>query len=473
MFDRECADAEVTDWEEAHETLLQLSRDRNDLEGREGRALLRALRSGVHVHLGYGSFGEYVERLFGYRPRTTFDKLRTAEALDVLPELDQALTKGELTWSAVRELARVATAETEQDWLAASKGKTVRDIERLVAGHERGDRPDDAKKAHAVRHVLRFEVAAETLATFRHALQELRRQSGEHLDDDTALLLIARHVLGSTNCGERQAVTNDCRDRDTGRASYQLALTVCERCQRGFQDASGERLEVDPAIIEMARCDAQRIGRIGSAVVESELPTPARCDAQHIGHVGSTVMQSESPTLSAAAPGHGTLPHVGQPDSGATRRATQTIPPALRRHIICRDQGRCVVPGCRHTTFVDLHHIELRAEGGRHAADNLIVLCSAHHRAVHHGQLVITRGASTGLRFAHADGTAYGQAPSPRTVALLEQVFRGLRGLGFREREARRALDAAAKELSAREAAPSAQDLLRAALGRLGPRAPR
>jgi Holliday junction resolvasome RuvABC DNA-binding subunit len=54
-------------------------------------------------------------------------------------------------------------------------------------------------------------------------------------------------------------------------------------------------------------------------------------------------------------------------------------------------------------------------------------------------------------------------------MALLEQVYRGLRGLGFKEGEARRALDKATEELS-KVANPSAQDLLRAALHRLGPR---
>ena len=151
------------------------------------------------------------------------------------------------------------------------KARTVRDIERLVAGHERGDRPGDAVRPLAVRHVLRFEVAAETLATFRHAMNELRKQSGEHLDDDSALLLMARHVLGSREAlgskdladSQDLADSKDLADSrkptdgrtgaDAGRASYQLALTLCEHCGRGFQDACGERLEVDAAIIEMAR----------------------------------------------------------------------------------------------------------------------------------------------------------------------------------------------------------------------------
>jgi hypothetical protein len=53
-------------WVVAHEELCELSRRRGELEWLEGGALLRALRTNVHRHLGFGSFAEYVERLFGY-----------------------------------------------------------------------------------------------------------------------------------------------------------------------------------------------------------------------------------------------------------------------------------------------------------------------------------------------------------------------------------------------------------------------
>ena len=196
MSEREHERAQAADWVKAHQALLEMARERSSLEAREGKVLLWARRAGVHEQLGYGSFVEYVERLFGYAARTTLDKLRTAEALEQLPALERALALGETSWSAARELARVATAETEREWLEASKGRTVRDIERLVAGRDPGERPSDAARPFAERHVLRFEVAAETLATFRQAMKELRQQSGGHVDDDAALLLMARCVLG-------------------------------------------------------------------------------------------------------------------------------------------------------------------------------------------------------------------------------------------------------------------------------------
>jgi len=108
-------------------------RERAALDAEEGRWLLRALRSAAHVHLGFGSFLEYTERLFGYKPRTTQEKLRVAESLETLPRLARALETGALSWCAVRELTRVAVADTETAWLDAARGKTLRELETLVA----------------------------------------------------------------------------------------------------------------------------------------------------------------------------------------------------------------------------------------------------------------------------------------------------------------------------------------------------
>ncbi len=360
----------------AHEALAGLAKTRAEHDFEEGKCLLAALRSAVHVHLGFGSFAEYVDRLFGYRPRWVQEKLRVAEALEELPKLCEALAAGDVSWSIVRELTRVATAETEQEWLEAAKHRTTRQVEALVAGKAQGDRPSSPNRPEVRTHVLRFEVSAETLATFREAMRKLRRNSPVAIDDDTALLAMARELLHGPS--------------DEGRASYQIALTVCEHCAFGYQQAAGELVPVGPQIVEMAQCDAQ--------------------------HLGST--------------------HVG----AAPARATQSIPPRIRREVMRRDHGRCVVPGCR-AHFVDVHHLEARADGGDHDPDNLVVLCGAHHRALHAGKLVIAGRVSSGLTFRHADGSSYGQAPSLQAQGEQSKLFAALRGMGFGEGETRRALE--------------------------------
>ena len=150
------------EWALAHEALSVLSRRRAELDADEGRALLRAVRAGTHLHLGFATFAEYVERLFGLGRRAVEEKLRVAVALEKLPVLGLALREGALSWSAVRELSRVATAETEREWLGIARGKTAREVERFVSGLGPGDRPADPRRSEFVRHVLRFEVSAET-----------------------------------------------------------------------------------------------------------------------------------------------------------------------------------------------------------------------------------------------------------------------------------------------------------------------
>ena len=106
-------------WHQAHEHCLRLARRSAALDRELGRAALAARRAGVDRRLGLGSFDEYAERTFGWAPRTTREHLRVAEELEHLPELDAALTDGELSFSAARELTRVATRETEAAWRIA------------------------------------------------------------------------------------------------------------------------------------------------------------------------------------------------------------------------------------------------------------------------------------------------------------------------------------------------------------------
>ncbi len=330
---------------------------------------------------------------FGYGPRVTEEKLRVAEALQRLPVLAAALAAGDLSWSAVRELTRVAVGETERDWLAAAKSRTVREVERLVSGRRPGDTPADPVRPEARRHTLRFDVTAETIATFREATAKLRRDSDGALDDDAALLLMARAVLGGPT--------------DAGRSSYQIAMTVCERCGAGTQQGKGEAFAVEPEVVEMAGCDAQHV-------------------------------------------------HAGE-------RATQTIPPATRRAVMRRDGGRCQVPGCCNAVFVDIHHVRPRADGGSHDPELLLVLCGAHHRALHRGRFTIEGRASAGFVFRHADGSPYGQIASPDHAA---RALSALCALGFKQGEAARAIASA----HVRDGS-SVEQVLRAAFAELPARA--
>jgi hypothetical protein len=410
-------EAKSSGWLVPHEALSRLALERAVADAEEGRWLLAAFRARVHLHLGFGGFGEYVERLFGYKPRSTQEKLRVAEALEGLPALAHALEEGALHWSVVRELTRVAIANTEHEWCDYAQGKTLRQIETSVAGKRPGDTPAARSDPALLRYVLRVEMSAEALALFREARCELRRRSGAALGDEAVLLEMARAVLQGP--------------KDEGRASYQIALSVCPDCAGGRQAANGELLPVASEVVEMARCDGQQVGTV----------PPARA--------GEAMADRRSAPTGA--------------------RAKQTIPPALRRAVLQRDQRRCRVPGCNNASFLDLHHVRLRADGGANSADNLLTLCGVHHRAVHRGMLVIA-GSAQAASFRHADGSAYGDVTHPPNLDVCAKVYSGLTNLGFRELEARRALEEALGDARRQPAAElTAKELLRAALLRLRP----
>jgi hypothetical protein len=276
--------------------------------------------------------------------------------------------------------------------------------------------------------VLRFEVAAETFALFRDAMSQLRRRSDHRVDDDALLLEMARAVLGGP--------------RDEGRSSYQVSLTVCSECGRGAQLASGELVQVGSEVVELAQCDSQQLGPIMPAANEA-----SEADA----HVGAS---SNARNARSAVRAH----------------AKQTIPPAVRRAVLQRDRRRCRVPGCRNATFLDVHHIVPRAEGGCNDAMNLLTLCGAHHRAIHRGELIVERNAE-GTDFQHADGTRYGESLAPQVADVFSKVATALRHLGFREADVRCALAKLRQQANTRMA--PAELLLREALLWLTPaRAP-
>lgn len=396
-----------------HQRLLDIAAERSASDLKLGACLLEAQRVGLHVALGYGSFAEYVERLFGFSRRQTEERLRVARALDALPRMTGALGAGHLSWSAVRELTRIATADTEAEWIEEARSRTVRELERMVVCREPGDRPSDRPKAEPRKRVV-LDLTAPTWALLQEARAQLVRQGGGHVDDDDLVTALTGAILQSSRSGQEEEEPDsgdERKKRDDGRSSYQVALTVCERCQTASQRAGADEVVVNATRVAMAECDSERLGRV---------------------------------------------------DGPEVPRASQTIPPKIRRAVLRRHGRQCAVPGCRHGTFVDVHHVERRVDGGGHDPDGLIVLCSAHHAAVHEGAVVIRGTYTAGFSFEHADGSSYGnRSASPDRARVMATTLSALVGMGFRQKEAQAMVDGVSAHVGADL---SAEQALRAAL---------
>lgn len=249
------ANAARPSWREAHRQLARIARRRAALDADEARWLIVAREAGVHRELGYGSFVEYLQRLLGYEPRTARERVRVAEALEELPACRDALARGALQFSAVRELTRVAVPETEQAWLAAAANKTVREIEDLVRGRMPGDAPTDRAEPDLMPRKLALELTPEIYAEYQRARRHLEEQAGGARDDSAVMAALCRAALDG-------AATSETRPR------HQIAVTVCARCDAATVDAAGRVIDVGPEALAQARCDAARVGRDGKVTVD-------------------------------------------------------------------------------------------------------------------------------------------------------------------------------------------------------------
>jgi hypothetical protein len=332
-------------WREADRQLRRIAARRAALDAEEARWLVIARRERVHEQLGYGSFREYVERIRRCCAHAADERIRVADKLVRLPTLLAALSSGDLAFTGVRELSRIVTPRTEGIWVDRARGKTVREIEKLVAGRKHGDLPDTPAGPELQQlKILPLRVEPDVYAMFLETRRTLEAEVGGALDDSALLATLCERALRGA-------------DDSTTRPRHQIALTICERCDAATQDAAGQVIDVPASVVERARCDAQHVGRIDAAT----------------------------------------------PD-----RLVTDIPEPVRRLVERRDHHRCTVPGCRASRFLEIHHIVPRDQGGDHSLANLTLLCGAHHRARHNNKLRVTGHAPDQLEFRHADGTPYG-----------------------------------------------------------------
>ncbi len=411
-----------------HRTLKRIVKARGALDAQEAAALREAEQLRLWRQRGYSSLLEYMEMEMGYSPRAALERLRVAKAIVDLPLIAEAMEQGDLSFSAGRELTRVATPETEGEWIEAANDKNLRQVEELVAGHDRGAKPTDPKDPSLRRRNLRYEdIENETVALLRQAREILEREQGERLTDNGFLRTFARMVIDGAASPERPG------------APYQVAVTICEQCKRGWQSGGGITVEISPPALEVALCDTQHIGSLCETApaddgdLENDMNVRSEKSQTHeVDDTESAVSESNATTGGVVSKNATTGGAVAPPKR--SQRARSDISPALRRKVKHRDHRACRVPWCRSSRNVDCHHIIHVSKGGKHTLENLICLCESHHIAHHEGALLIEGTASnpTFLRHAHNSFSIEERAVDTR---------RALEDLGFDKHEVKVAIE--------------------------------
>jgi len=111
----------------------------------------------LYRNFGARSVFHYAELYLELAPHTIAEYLRCGREMERLPLLAEACERGEISPSAMREISRVATGETEVEWLRIARSSTYRQIEKLVPltpGEESPPFQDYRSWARLCRHPL-------------------------------------------------------------------------------------------------------------------------------------------------------------------------------------------------------------------------------------------------------------------------------------------------------------------------------
>ena len=109
---------------------------------------------------GFLTCAQWLSWRVGLAPSAAREKVRVARALSELPLMSEAMRRGELSYSKVRALTRIARPETEKDLVELGKAGTAAHIERVVRSWRRIDRSVEATddelrdaSSHVTTHV--------------------------------------------------------------------------------------------------------------------------------------------------------------------------------------------------------------------------------------------------------------------------------------------------------------------------------
>ena len=349
------------------------------------------------------------------------EKLRVAAALADLNHIAAAMARGQLSYSKVRALTRVATPATEARLLAVALGATASHVERLVRAWRRADRdvaPDAEQERLASRAlsmqvdehgmvVLRGRLTPEVGAVLLRAVEAALEQVPASAEGgDGGESTIAHRRADAVGLVAESALAGGL---DPGNSADRFQVTVHVQADTlAAREAAGEARRVSaetrsasPAAPEPSTAGADAAPNVAAETLQV---TDLNAGLAVVEQVGGLHLGREAARRVACDAGVVVLGHGADGEVLDVGRRTRTVPSALRRALQSRDHGQCQFPGCD-SRRCDAHHVEHWADGGATRLQNLVSVCRFHHRAVHEAGFRVVPGDTDGqFRFLRADG---------------------------------------------------------------------
>ena len=341
------------------------------------------------------------------------EKVRTARALDGLPVTAASFARGELSFTKVRAITRVATSDDEAEWVDLARHSTGAQLERVVAAARAAVERNENHDARVA-----FERRAVRRATRSDGLEEITVRGPRDSIDvvwaaiEVVMSLLVDDAVGGSDRARREVIAER---GGTEAVRFDALVQIAERivadrrvaAERG--DVGRLALVIDTdGVAEMAGSDDDRPTEPGELTVGGRRVAPEVAKRWSCDVRASVVLEQG---------GHAC-------DEG---RETRIVNRRLRRALHRRDGGMCRFPGCGATRWLHAHHIVHWADAGPTDLANLVSVCGFHHHLVHEGGWSVAFVIRTVVWF-DPEGV-------PATVEPLDgnadRLLEGQRGLGI------------------------------------------
>jgi hypothetical protein len=356
--------------DELHRYLLKAHRLENRLKWKFIQGLLALDEGRLYLVLGCSSTLQYAAKHFGWERSRVYEALRVARSLRELPLTREAFTAG-LAYSRVEEITRIATAQTEAEWVAWARTNSLRRLKLEVQDARAKGRRLPRKGSYglpAVRMRLPFDFAPEEYELVARALAKVAAEltaslpaaegtpagegggPGGSIEPRAALLYMARRMLETDS-----ATGGEGRIENPG-SLYTILYHRCPDCRRDHLITEDGPVAVPAEVVERVEAGAAKV----ECGPENEAP---------------------------GVPGE-PQPAIDRPN-----------PRSLLRRLFLRDGGQCSNPFCRRRRDLQGHHLDPRSAGGRTTLANETTLCPVCHALVELGYVEIAGDPRRGLTF--------------------------------------------------------------------------
>ncbi|MBS2040925.1 HNH endonuclease [bacterium] len=193
-----------------------------------GRLLLAISRTGAYADLGCSSAAHYGVLQLGLPAKEARRLLQVTRELELLPHLRELANYGEIEWSKLREVVRVATPETEREWATMCSVRTYAEIEDMVARSRRGEVPPEQPLPNRPRSELRCRFEAEQMAVLERGLQVMSQSLGRALPMAEAIELLFAEKLAEHGLNDELQKIREEALKDLGWTD--VINAECEAC---------------------------------------------------------------------------------------------------------------------------------------------------------------------------------------------------------------------------------------------------